>query len=282
MIPVILRGYAFGIAAIASIIVLPHRVCAEAALDVVVPGGVDVSALYQPDQPAPKNLPANAAFDVDPDGLPAIAAGTSLKLLGSSEELFNLGVLPIDDFAWMRDGRMLLVTENHLASLSPKGIALGPALPGAGMRVRPAGDNTAYVFGGTSEPANHNIYLFARDSTTTKLAILPSPVVAVAGDGMTTYVATDKAVLRIAFSEPARVLLETHEPIVSLEIAPRQGLFYATKASVGYIDSNGKAADFIRGEGGQLRLRGSTLFVLTTHGDLLRFGPADAFERANN
>ena len=36
-----------------------------------------------------------------------IADGSALKLFGSPKELLNLGMLAIDDFAWMRDGALL-------------------------------------------------------------------------------------------------------------------------------------------------------------------------------
>jgi hypothetical protein len=252
-------------------------VAAEPALDVAIPKDVQVSTLFQPGEVKPGALPVNAAFDVDPDGLPSIADKTSLKLLGSSQQLLTLGVLAIDDFAWMRDDRLLLVTQNHLASLSPKGLVLSLALPGAGMRVRPAGENTAYLFGGSTEPENHDVYLFARDATVTKLASMPAPVTAVAGDGITSYIATDKTILRIALNQPVRALLQTRDPIVSLEIAPREGLFYATTSSVGYIGRDSNAYEFIRGEGGLLRIRGSMLFILMSNGQLLRFGPVGAF-----
>ena len=264
---------------VSAILLSPRAALAETPLDISTPKNVKVSALLQPDGAKPSAASIAAAFDIDPDGLPAIADGTALKLIGTSQEMLSLGVLPIDDFAWMRDGKLLLITQSHLASLSPKGVVLSLELPTAGMRLRPAGNNTAYIFGGTSEPTNHTVYLFARDQTVTKLASLPSPVTAVAGDGTTTYIASDKTILRTAWNQPPRLLLETRDPLISLEVAPHEGLFYATKSSVGYIDRNGDASEFLRGEGGSLRLRGSTLFVLLPSGNLLRFGPVEAFEQ---
>jgi hypothetical protein len=193
--------------------------------------------------------------------------------------LLSLGVLAIDDFAFMRDDRLLLVTQGHLASLSPKGLILSTALPTPAMRIRPAGKDTAYVYGGSSEPQNRDVFLFSRDATATKLATLPSTVTAVTGDGITSYIATEKTILRIALQQPARALLRTRDPIVSLELAPGEGLFYSTTSGVGYIKGDGTAYEFIRGSGGILRIRNGSLYVLVPEGHLLRLGPVSAFQQ---
>jgi hypothetical protein len=249
-------------------------------LDFAVPKGVQVGNYVPLGNGKPASLSGTIAFDIDPDGLPAIADGTAVKLFGSSRELVKLGGLAIDDFAWMRDGRLLFVTQGHLAALSPKSVILGPELPDRFMHVRPAGAETAYIFGGASEPQNHDVYLFKRDRTVAKLVRLPVAVTAVAGNESTTFVASGRTVLRITLSEPARMVLQTQDAITSLEMAPHDGLFYATKSAVGYVDNNGEASEFIRGDGGILRARGSMLFVLLSSGNLLRIGPVERFGAA--
>ena len=251
-----------------------HAAAAEPAIDLAVPAGVGVSALMRPDE---TKSATPLAFDIDPDGLPVMADGPALKVMSSSSELLTLGVLHIDDFAWMRDEALLLVTQGHLASLSPKGVDLGLALPSPDMRIRPAGDDTAYVFGGATPPYDRDVYLFARDGSVTKLATMPQPIAAVAGDGTTSYVAAGSSIVQVTLNQPARILMEAADPILSLEAAPQGGLFYATKSAVGYVDNRGQALDFIRGDGGALRTRGSNLFVLLSSGNLLRVGPVERF-----
>jgi hypothetical protein len=254
-----------------------QAISAGSTMDLAIPKGVQVNTFLQLGDVKPGNLSPSTPFDIDPDGLPVLADGAALKLFGSSRALLTLGASTIEDFAWMRDGRLLFVTQGHLAALSPKGVVLGTALPNPGMRIRPAGDDTAYVFGGASEPQNHDVYLFKRDRTVAKLASLPVAVTAVAGNETTTYVAADNMILKITLNQPASLVLQAHDPVVSIEMAPHDGLFYSTKAAVGYIDRDGGATEFIRGDGGILRARGSKLFVLLLSGTLLRVGPTEGF-----
>jgi hypothetical protein len=255
----------------------PRANSANPDFDVAVPKDVQVSTLLPFPDAAAGILAPDTGFDIDPDGLPVVADGTSLKVMGAKAPLMSLGKR-IDDFAWMRDGALLLVSENHLAGLGSGGLVIGLELPNPGMRIRPAGLDTAYVAGGASEPANHDVNLFARDKRIAKLATVPAPVSAIAGDGATTYVAIGAAVLRFSGTEPVRLLLQAPEPIVSLDKGPN-GLFYATAARVGYVTDDGNAYDFIVGQGGLLRVRGSSLYLLVHDGArLIRFNPVDAFD----
>ena len=275
----LLRGTVGSILVLLSASFLFDRAAADALLDFAVPSGVKAGVMVSEDVAA-GSISANTAFDVDPDGLPAVAEGARLKLFGSAQELLTLNTPKIDDFAWMRDGKLLLVTQGRIAAVSPEGIILSLALPFAKMRIRPAGADTAYVFGGPEEPANHDVYLFSREGKIAKLVNLPDPITAVAGDGNKTYVAAGNVILRIAMNEPIRAMLKAKEPIISIESAPNDALFYSTKSSVGYVDHLSRAFDFIRGEGGLLRTRGSMLYVLLSNGALLRLGPTEKFAGA--
>ncbi len=268
------------VGALVALLIPVQAIDAAPTLDLAVPKGVQVNSFLQLGDVKLTRVSPATAFDVDPDGLPVVADGSSLKLLGSSRNLLALGSFNVDDFAWMRDGRLLLVTQDHLAALSPKGVVLGTVLPNAGMRIRPAGDDTAYVFGGPSQPQNHDVYLFKRDRTVAKLASLPVAVTAVAGNESTTYVAADKMILRITLNQPAVVVLQAQDPVISLETTAQDGVFYSTQSAVGYIDRDGRATEFLKGDGGLLRVRGSQLFVLLLSGNLLRIGPTDGFGAA--
>jgi hypothetical protein len=257
---------------------LPRSESAERTWDLTVPKEVHVSTLLAPFKMKPRQS-ETIAFDIDPDGIPAVAEAGSLRMVGSSERLMNLDVRSIDDFAWMRDGNLLLATQGYLAALTPKGIMQSLLLPNPGMRIRPAGENSAYVFGGTGEPTNHNVFLFARDGTVTKLITLPLPVKAVAGDGIMTYLAVGQTLIRFSWNQPVTAIFEADAPLISLEIAPRAGLFFSTTSTVGYVMGNGLVYEFLHGLGGMLRIRGSALYVLSSDGStLLRFSPLEGFE----
>ncbi len=271
----VLRIPATLLAALWAIVALPSIAATEPLLDFAIPSGVNAAIVVGSDKTPPPS--AAAAFDIDPDGLPTVIDGATLKLFSSGQQLLALETPRIDDFAWMRDGRLMLVTETRLASVSGNAVVLSLDLPTRGMRVRPAGDNTAYIFGGTDPAISRDVYLFARDRTITKLISLPVPVAAVAGNGRTTYIAAEKTILRVAFNEPVRAVLQTQDPVIALETGPNDSLFYATRSGIGYLDAAGRAAEFIRGDGGILRARGSLLFVLLSSGTVLRLGPMEKF-----
>jgi hypothetical protein len=253
---------------------------ADSLLDFAIPSGVKAGVMVDSGASAGASNFADIAFDIDPDGLPSVAEGASLRIFGSSQELLALNTPRIDDFAWMRDGKLLLVTQGHLATVSPEGIVLSLALPVADMHVRPAGPETAYLFGGKGPSVNHSVYLFSRDGKIAKLIDLPAAIRSVAGDGNNSYVAVENTILRFAINEPVRAVLKTRDPVLSIESAPNDAIFYSTKSSVGYADRFGRAFEFIRGDGGLLRARGTKLFVLLSDGMLLRLGPTDKFTAA--
>ena len=248
-------------------------------LQLAVPKDVHVSMLLAPPGEGQNRVLKTRPFDIDPDGLPVMAAGASLQVVGSSRPLATIGSQPISDFAWMRDGSLLLITQDHLAGLGRHGLLLGPLTPGPDMEVRPAGKDDAYVFGGTRQPANQNIYLFGRDGRIAKFLFAPAPVTAVAGNGSTTYVGVGRMLLRLREGHPVKVLMHMHSSLISLDMTSSGGLFYATKASVGYLSKTGKAYDFLRGQGGPVRVHGDALFLLLqTSGRVIRFSPIRAFE----
>lgn len=257
------------------------------AFDLAFPKGVNVSLLVIAHNGEEKPLQA-LPFDVAPDGLPMFAEGRTFAILGSIKKSVSIGGGPISDFAWMRDGTLSLITQGRVATFSDKGLYLGPRLPHPGMRIRVAGDNGAYVFGGQKEPDSHDVYLMTQDGIIVKLAELPLPAVDVTGDGKTTYVAAGKTILRVAEKSPASVVLRARDDITSVAWAPNAGLFYATRKAVGYIASNGGAYEFMQGNAGLVRVQGDSVFVLLQGGpdsrgpQLIRFRPAGGFGKISD
>src|ERR1700694_850961 len=85
------------------------EVRAEPTIAIAVPKDVQVDTLFALSREKPNSVSADIAFDIDPDGLPVVADGAAMKILGTSDQLLTLGVLLIDDFAFMRDSSLLLV-----------------------------------------------------------------------------------------------------------------------------------------------------------------------------
>lgn len=218
-------------------------------------------------------------FDLGPDGVPIVLDGPDLLVLGANKKFHTFSDLSVSNFAWMRNGSLLVVSQDQLADLGPGGLTLGPTLPSTQMRIRAAGANTAYVFGGANEPGNHNVYVLARDKTFLKLITLPTPVVDVTGDGATHYIATSRSLLRIGVPDGIAILLQTSDDIISIASSSQGGVFYATRTGVGYVEKSGAPFEFIRGQSGVLRVQGSSLYFLATPGpQLFRIGPIERFE----
>ncbi len=262
---------------------LPQAQGTSSALQLAVPKTVHVDLLLAPPGATANSVAPTHGFDIDPDGLPVVARGATLLLMGAARPLVTVGTQPIGDFAWMHDGSLLLIIQGHLAGIGPHGLTLGPQTPVPGMEVRPAGKDDAYVFGGTSQKSRHDIFLFGRDGRIAKLLSAPAPVTAVAGDGTSTYVALGRSLLHLDAGHPIKPVMHTHSAVISLAMTSSGRLFYATKASVGYLTADGVAHDFLRGQGGLLRVHGDALFLLLrSQGRIIRFSPLEAFESLDN
>jgi len=244
-----------------------------------IPRGVEVNVLLGPTGSPSTSLPDNVAFDVDLRGRPFLAADNTLVGLSRPKPLIALDVPRVEDFAWMPDGTLLLLSERRLLAVDARGQIAGPDLPAADMHVRPGSNMSAYLFGGSQEPANHDVYLLVRGGAITKLFRAPQPVKAVAGNGKTTYIAVGPSVLRFEWNRPLEVVFEASDPITSLELAPQEGFFYSTGSGAGYVGPDGGDLEFLKGYGGYLRVRGSALFILIPQGPyLLKLSPVHLFE----
>ena len=249
------------------------------AMQLAVPQAVHVDLLLAPPGGTAAPVAATHGFDIDPDGLPVVAQGATLLIVGGTKPLVTVGQQKIGDFAWMGDGSLLLTTQGHLAGIGPHGLVLGPKTPVPDMEIRPAGKDEAYVFGGASQTSPNDIYLFGHDGRIAKLLSVPAPVTAIAGNGASTYVALGRSLIHLDAGQPIKSVMSTHSALISLAMTPSGRLFYATKASVGYVTADGAAHDFLRGQGGLLRIHGDALFLLLRHqGRIIRFSPLQAFE----
>lgn len=249
--------------------------CAGPQLELLVPKGIQTTVYLNKDQSV---KPATKAFDISPEGLPFEADGQLLRPLMASGQKQRFEVSSIDDFSWMGDGTLLIISKNSLLQGEAESLSVGPSLPEQGMHIRPAGEAAAYIFDGNATATNHTLYLLRREAGFTKLVTLPYPITAVAGDGDTTYVATGKTVVRLQWDQSTEVVYVSNFPIVSLELAPEEGLFFSTQSAVWFLSKEGRALEFVRGFGGQLRLRNEALFLFSSsHPYFFRFTNLSAF-----
>jgi hypothetical protein len=267
------RGFARGALLLAAILlasaVTPGLPRAEEggkleAGDVVLPAGVSIQSLLIPQDAA---APAGGGFDVAFRELPVVAEGTRLVALGDGKSVVDVAPYKIDDFAFTADGRLILVSGDTLISPGKDGPVKVGALSSSGMKLRAAGKFAAYLFGGKDEPGNHDVYLLRPGGELVKLATLPSPIADVSGVvledtfQMDTFAATGRKIYRIESDAPVELIFEAGADIVSIAKAGADGIYYATKNGVGYVDINRRAHEFMPGHTGVLRLWGDNLYV---------------------
>ena len=186
--------------------------------DIALPKGVHIDSLILPDGASGS---ATVGFGVNRDGLPVVADGTQLRILGEGQAILDIAPRKIDDFSWMLGAQLLLISGDRLISPGPNGQLRELALSATGMKVRRAGDDDAYVFGGAAEPANHDVFLVKPSGAMIKLATLPSPISDVSGFGTNCYVAIGKRLLHLAEGETVAIVLEAPSDITSI-MAVRQ------------------------------------------------------------
>ena len=248
--------------------------------DIALPKGVHIDRLILPDGAAG---PASVGFGVNSDGLPVVADGTQLRVPGESQPILDIAPRNIDDFSWMLGSQLLLISGDRLISPGPNGQLRELALSEAGMKVRRAGNEDAYVFGSAAEPANHDVFLLKPSGTMIKLATLASPILDVSGSGTSCYVAIGRRLLHIAEGETVAIVLEAPADITSIMAVDNGGVFFATKDGVSYANPRGSMFTFLPGFTGILRADARSLFVWNaTEHRLLRIQDIGILEEALN
>lgn len=250
---------------------------ADRESDLIVPKGVNVSALLIA-RDGSSGGHMIELLDVDVEGRPVFVDGALLRVLGSTDIMAFLDVPKVDAFSWMRNGSSLFIVGARLASFDGRRMTSSIGLPHMGMRVRAAGQHTAYIFGGDQPRGNHTVYLVARDGSVAKIVTLPVAVSDVTGDGLITYIAAGNRVLKIAPGPSVSVALQLHEDILSISNTSSGGIFYSTRSVVGYLGASGASFSFMQTPADVLRVQGSALYVFVREGPhLLRVDPVDSF-----
>ena len=155
--------------------------------------GIDVDKILMPEHAAGLPSPLGGEFAVTDAGNILLRGGDDLIEVERDgpvltyEKLNTSGPAP-SSFA-LDESSILTVSELYLGQLEGGGATNAVPLPAAGMRLAPSQlSGTVYLFGGT-EATERRVYLVQEDGSLTILAELPSPVVAVADNRSSVYVA---------------------------------------------------------------------------------------------
>jgi hypothetical protein len=217
----------------------------------------------------------------------AVGAGDSVWLgvepgliLNASRGYRLRPAVKVSDLAALEGGGLLVATADGLGYLvledapgAPGAVRFQPLvdLPLPEARLTAAAGGALYLHGPEAEGGSA-VYLLAPEAssdgrkalrTLRKVFSTSERIAAVAGDGVETYVATGKLVVKLSAGAPGvtPVLLHPREPILGLAVTRRGLLFYATASGVG-VASPGGAVDFAAAPNAAIRAVGDDLYLL--------------------
>jgi hypothetical protein len=221
-------------------------------------------------------------FDVDLDGRPVLGIRNLLIRLQvrpeeEPESLAIDGIEQIDDFVWMEDGSLLVISGRILGEVTEDGFKTVLELPDSGMRLAPATADELYLYGGRTANQRREVYLLRRGSGLVHLLRAPAPVTAVAGNRAVTFLAADNSILLLSEGRAPSVVLVTDAPIRGLAFSLPTVLFYSTDDAVGQLSRPGESAVFIHGKHADIRVRGGGLYLFFPREGILRCSPLSHF-----
>jgi hypothetical protein len=223
-------------------------------------------------------------FDVDADGRPSVLLRHTLIAPQITDDkppdkLRIAGVETIGDFAWMADGRLLLVAGKSLGELTEDGFDPILTLPDEHMKVGPASDNECYLYGGRNAKTRRNLYLYRKDGTLLHLLAAPEPITAVAGNREFTFLAIGTRIYLFSEGRPLLAAYSTTGSITSLAMSEPAGVFFSTTDSVGYVSEPGRGFSFIQGKGAPVQVRDDSLFLFFPDAGVMRCWPIWRFAK---
>ena len=180
---------------------------------------------------------------------------------------------PVDSLAIDNDDTLLTVAGGYFGMLDSNGDAVDAVpLPMEGMRLaRSALDGVIYLYGGDN--SDYRLYSFADNGAFRVLVQLDEPIVAVADNQKSIYIATGTRIFRLRNQHLAQLLKasegEIGESIVSVAATPEDDLVLFSTPSRTYGLRKGVAVSIVNNSGGALRLRGDKLYVLDPRRGLL-------------
>lgn len=231
---------------------------------VAFPEGLETETIFKLPKGEPR--PPKVLFRVDHEGTPYMLIGRRLIAAKHSDdsraEAFSLGKgEAINDLVWMSDGILLLVEGNRLMISTPEGLKPVQVLPGPGMRLAAASEDSVYLFGGDDPEQRTKLYIYKAGGKLLHLMKAESPISAAAGDGKVTFVAIDKGVYRLEPGVPLAAALLAQAPVTSLTLGPKSTFFYSTSKGTGFSDGRRGGSPFVIGEGAEVQVRGELFYL---------------------
>ena len=176
-------------------------------------------------------------------------------------------------------------------------VALQPIaqLPIPNCRMFRGTDNCLYFSGLNKSTSLYEVYLLEPENVIAdgqKTKILagykhlfssPKTINAVSGDGNTTYIAVENAILSVPpdVNAAETIFVHPNQSITQLQYNAESGLFYSTHDKIGYVGKNGHLEFFSR-PGTQISLNRSSLYVFSEHDfGILAFDHIDDLSRMN-
>ena len=188
------------------------------------------------------------------------------------------------DFVCLDNGAMLFATASRLSLLHVADVAPGSAsdtislqpvamLPPNCSRMVKGAENCLYFICNDETARENTVWLFKPQSYQgsrgipeyQKVFVSESPVSAVAGDGVNTWVASGRMILKVdAQKQLHRHYMHPHQAIVDLAYTTSGALFYSTGFATGYAGVNG-AIELLNTRAPLITCAGSSLYVLFSH-----------------
>jgi hypothetical protein len=191
------------------------------------------------------------------------------------------GDQPIDDFAFLDNGDLLISSDGRIGSFqkpekfekSPKGLPLLRFqallnLPVSTAYLSAAGSAGVYLWGHNPKTLKNEVYLLNTQSKKIEVLFVSDEAIGgVAGNGEQTFVAMGKLVVKITDrknkpKKVERVFLDPSENIRSLCFSRHVGLFCATDSGITYVNEKKKThLLLIRTPNAQMDLKRDSLYV---------------------
>ncbi|MHB1457315.1 MAG: hypothetical protein ACYC0V_10410, partial [Armatimonadota bacterium] len=225
-----------------------------------------------------------SSFTIDSNAQPWLSRGSLALINPLKQQVFQLSQM-YDSFACLDNGIMLFAAAGRLGfAVPPEKLTKDKSglpimnfqpitdIPISGYQISAGYGDCVYLHG-RSTTGESDVYLIkpeklsgalkTRVRSTVKIFSTKERINAVAGDGIDTYIASDKLILKINESggEISKVYLDPESDVSGLAYSPQSGLFYATDKNIGYIGPNG-SIQLAAMSYGSICLRKGTLYLL--------------------
>lgn len=228
--------------------------------------------------------PKKLLFSLAADGRPFVYLNDKLIALQHrtdvvAKSLTLKGVDSIDDFAWMGNGALLVISGRKLGAPTGQGFRVLITLPAEDMKIAPATADYFYLYGGDTPAQRQNLYVYERSGSLLHLLWAPQPIGSVSGDGEFTFLAVGDSVYLLVPGRLLTLVFAAGDEVTSLAMAPPWGLFYATANKVGYVRESGKAYAFLTARDAEVRVDGEDLYVLIPGDGIVKGSPVSSFDQ---